>query len=337
LHYRRKEYDEALPLYKLAYQLNPLHRSLRDSARNAHVALARRYAEARNIERARAEFQAAVGLGDPCDLISVYCKWAAAEFNAGDKQQAEEHVQRALTESKHPLPVAYYMVTEVGRYKLKGKIKTRFDKEFKSALAAAPSPAAIATILPMASALRGTNTSYQGQQAHEKKLLAQLRSIPPEEFNEPLLVEIVHALVGLQATTPLRSLITFGKRHYPCSPWFPYIEAENYFSLGPDRCPVNKVTALLEKAERLAHGLPPAPSKEALLGAIEGRKKMLAIISPDFMDSLAREFGNMFGGFEEEGDGGALDEEEWDDEEDGEGFFIPPPFRGRRRKQRKGR
>ena len=177
-----RNYDEALPLYEQAYRLNPLERSLRDTISNTHVAKARGYTDAGDMERARAEFQAAVTFGDPSQLGIVYCKWAAAELYAGDKARAEEYLQRALAESRHPLPVAYYMVTEAARYKLKGPIKTRFDKEFKGALAADPSPTAIAAVLSMALALQATGISYHGQKAHEKKLLAYLRSIPREEF-----------------------------------------------------------------------------------------------------------------------------------------------------------
>jgi tetratricopeptide (TPR) repeat protein len=335
LHNRRQEYDEALSVYARAFQLNPLERTLRDKMRMAHVAKARAFAEAGDMERARAEFQAALTFGDQSSLTVVYCKWAAAELRAGETASAEEYLQRALAQCQHPLPIAYYMVTEMARHKFKGPIKTRFDKDFKAALAAPPNPAAIAAALSMDHALRDAGIAYHGQQAHEKKLLAYLKSTPPTEFSEQLLVDVARSLAGLKAARPLQTLTMFGRRSFPSNPWFPFVEAEGYLSLGPDRCPVAAARALLEKAEPLAHALPPSSAKQELLDLIENRKQMLAVLSPDFMGMLARELGNPFGGFDEEEGAGAWHPEEWVD--DGGGFFMPPPVRPRRKKQRKGR
>ena len=99
------------------------------------------------------------------------------------------------------------------------------------------------------------------------------------------------ALVGLQATAALRSLTAFAKRSFPRNPWFPYLQAESYLSLGPDDCPMG-AGALSPFGKGRATRPRPCPQaadqKQELIDMIENRRQMLAVISADFLGMLEK-------------------------------------------------
>ena len=78
------DYPEGIGLLEQAIRLNPLDRRLRRRLSTAHIFHARSHAEAQRFEEARAEYRAALALSEQEDNSSVYCKWAACEFKAGD-------------------------------------------------------------------------------------------------------------------------------------------------------------------------------------------------------------------------------------------------------------
>src|SRR5260370_10219481 len=127
---RRKEYGEGLRALQRALSANALDRNLRKEVGLARLLIAREAAEKQRIDETRAEYQAALSLMPAEEHASILCRWAAAEFKAGDAARAEELLQQALTQGT-PLFRAYCMLTETIRLKLPRPFKTRFDAEFK--------------------------------------------------------------------------------------------------------------------------------------------------------------------------------------------------------------
>jgi tetratricopeptide (TPR) repeat protein len=313
LRVRHEGFAEGLALLQRALRVNPLDRRLRSKIGTTHLFNARSHAEAGRFAEARAEYQTTLNYRDGTGDSSVYCKWAACEFKAGDAARAEELLQHALREAGHRLAVAYSMLIETIRLKLPPKLKTRFNKEFTAALAEPPSVQAAVAILDTASVHQEAGVTYHGQKTHEKKVLAYLNKARKLEFTEEQLYGTCKALLNLKAYKVLREFTAQGKRRYPRNPYFYFLEAESYFALGPYRCPAWKVQPLLHRADELAHALPPDDKQKSLLEVIEQRQQMLGasgLLNPQFM--------NLFGGMVDQMfDGGPMDEydDDYDDDE----------------------
>ena len=300
----RGDYAEELALLQRALKVNPLDRSLRRKVGTAHLFHARSHAEAGRFPDARAEYQMALSYREGTDESSVLCKWAACEFKAGDTARAEELLQKALAESGSRLGTAYSMLIEAIRLKLTPKLKSRFDKEFKEELAAAPTAAAATSLAQTAATHQQAGVSYRGQKTHEKQVLAYLEKALKVEFTEEQLESVGDSLLGLKAFKILRKLTALGRRRFPRNPSFYFLEAESYFGSGPYRFPAWKVQPLLSKAAELAHAQQADDKQKALLEKIDQRQQMLGLsnflLGPQSMGMLEEMFGQMFGGPDDE-------------------------------------
>jgi tetratricopeptide (TPR) repeat protein len=313
LRVRQDDFAEALTLLHRALRVNPLDRRLRSKIGTTHLFKARSHTEAGHFAEARAEYQTALKYRDGKEDSSVYCKWAACEFKAGDTARAEELLQHALREAGNRLAVAYSMLIEVIRLKLPPKSKTRFNKEFNAALNEPPTVQAAVAILDTASVHQEAGITYHGQKTHEKKVLAYLNKARKLEFTEEQLYETCKALLNLKAYKVLRDFTAQGKRRYPQNPYFYFLEAESYFAQGPYHCPAWKVQPLLHRARELAHTLPPDDKRKSLLEEIEQRQQMLGasgLLNPQLMNAFGGMFNQMFGG-------GPMDDydDDYDDDE----------------------
>jgi tetratricopeptide (TPR) repeat protein len=309
LRMRHEDYAEGLSLFQRALRANPLNRRLRSKISSAHLFHARSHAEAGRFDEARAEYQAALTFRDGKDQSSILCKWAACEFKAGQNDRAEELLGQATSESGSRLAAVFSILIEVIRLKLPGKLKTRFDREFKAALEEPPAPAAALSLLDTVSAHRQAGVTYRGQPTHEKKALAYLDRLDPKEFTQEQLRRLGQSLVGLKAQKPLARYMRAAQRRFPDDPRFYYLEAEGYIAQGPKRCPIWRVTPLLVKARLLAEKLPPDDEQKRLLEAIDERREMLGLDGffgqgglptlDEFLDGLVED-----------------EEDDWDEEDD---------------------
>lgn len=309
LYLERQEYTEALQRYQRALKVNPLDRKLRNCVSTAHLFNARSFAETGRFAEARAEYQASLAYDEVGDRSSAWCKWAACEFKAGDNARAEELLHKALDRAGSRLAVAFNMVIEIIRLKLPRSLKSRFDKDFKAALAEPPTAEAAVALSATASAHKEAGVKYHGQKTHEKKVLAYLDKARGVEYTEEQLEQVCSSLLGLEATRQLRAYLAEGRRRFPHDPFFPYLEAESYLSQGPDRCPFYKVQPLLEKAGQLVQALPREHRHRALQEAIEHRQQVAGILGGPV---------GMFEGMFEQIFGGAGDDfdDEFDDDYD---------------------
>jgi tetratricopeptide (TPR) repeat protein len=307
---RRGDYTGALDLVQRALKANPLDRRLRGKVGGAHLFRARTWAEEGQFDQARADYQAALVFCDSQDDYPVLCKWAACEFKAGQRERAEELLQKALAESGTRLAIAFNMVIEVIRLKLPAPLKKRFNDEFNAALAEPPSAAAAVALLSTASAHQLAGVKYYGQKTHEKKVLDYANKALKADFNESQLERACHHLLDMQAYKQARSYTALGHRRFPQNPVFLLLEADSYLRLGPDRCPIHLVGPLLERARRLAEKMPRDPRQQELLEKIQQGEELIRSLNP-FLSLFEGGFGGMFDPFGDDGEDDEFEDEDW--------------------------
>jgi tetratricopeptide (TPR) repeat protein len=275
-----EEFAEALSLYQRALSANPLERRLRGKVSLAHLQQARQHAEDGEFEQARSQYQAALALKEGAKDGSVFCKWAACEFKAGNKDRAEELLAQALAEEGDRLAVGYQMLIEATRLKLPRPLKTRFDKDFKEAMAEPPTGQRAAAIALTAQTHQAAGVSYYGQKTHEKKVISYLEKAIKIEFTEEHLLAICAALAGLKAPKVHLKYIRLGQKKFPTNPAFVIAEVQYNLKLGPNRCPISPTQMLLEKAQQLITALPREKQHPDQLEMIKQFRQLLGQLSP---------------------------------------------------------
>jgi tetratricopeptide (TPR) repeat protein len=290
-----QDYPEGIELLQRASRLNPLDRGLRRKLGTAHLFHARAHAEAKRFDEARAEFRAALSLSEGRNNSSVYCKWAACEFKAGDEARAEELLGQALADAGSRLGVAYGMLVEVIRLRLT-KLKKRFNDEFNALLAQPADGASAAAIVETSAAHKSAGVTYHGQKTHDKKVLGYLQQALDLPLTEEQLDRICSALVILENHKLLSEFGQRGQRRFPTNAYFPYYVAESYILLGPYRCPAHRVRELLGEVRRLAREMPPDSRRDALLEVVQRREQMVGALNPFGSFDFGSAFEEMFGG-----------------------------------------
>ncbi len=300
----KEEYAEALELLQRAWKANPLNRELRSHVATAHLLTARGFSLADRFDDARREYQAALNLQDPAEAYSVYGRWAATEFRAGQAGRGEELLAQAQAKAPAPLALSYVMLVEAARLKLTKPYKPRFDREFKAGLEEPATPAAAAAMLGLVRALLKSGVSYYGQKTHAKKIMEYAEKATVRDFTESQMEEVCGALVDLKSTRAARRLLEKARRQFRANPMFPYLLALTYVTGELEQAPLYQVRPLLEEARRLAEALPPDPRREKLLRDIQDRLHALAVANPFGMGFMEDFFGSFFDdGDGDEGDG----------------------------------
>jgi tetratricopeptide (TPR) repeat protein len=308
------DYAEGLSLLQRALKVNPLDRGLRQAVATAHLFNARTYAEDGQFAEARSEYQTALSYRDKKDESSIYCKWAACEFKAGDAARAEELLQQALTEAGSELAVNYSMLIEATRLKLASALKTRFNKGFNAGLAHPPNGAAAGKLADIAYVHHLAGFTYYGQKTHEKKVSVYLEKALKADLTEEQIEQVARCLVGLANFKLLTKYTQLGQRKFPSNPYFYFLEAEGYFARGPYQSPAWKVQPLLAKARELALQGPADERQKALLEILEERQQMMGVSgflnNPQSMGMFGDMLDEMFGGMMDDYD------DDYDDEDD---------------------
>jgi tetratricopeptide (TPR) repeat protein len=306
---KRKEFAEGLRALQRALSANPLDRNLRKDVGLARLLIARAAAEKQKIDEARPEYQAALSLMPAEEHASILCRWAAAEFKAGDPARAEELLREALSHGT-PLFVAYCMLTEAIRLKLPKPFKARFDAEFKQGMEQEPTAKDVVLLLPYHASLCRQETPYVGAKTHQSKLLKYIDRALKVPFTAAQLESVCSAFLSVKAWKRATTFAKRGQREYPGDPVFPYLEAMSYGGAGEFGRDTWKARELLEKADRLLAKLPRETRREELQEEIKRQLVLLNASSPFGL------FGNVFGGIPY-----LFDEDEDDDEEDDDKFW----------------
>jgi tetratricopeptide (TPR) repeat protein len=308
---RRKDYEEGLRALQAASKANPLDRKLRAAVGQARLFIARAAAEQKNIEVARPEYQAALDLIPVEEAPSILCRWAAAEFKAGDAARAEELLQQAAAHGT-PLFDAYCMLTEAIRLKLPRPLKTRFEAEFKQGLEQAPAANDAVALVTYLASLLNLDKPYVGAKTHQAKILKYVDRTLKVPFAANQIEELCRALLHLQAWKRVTAFAKRGQRDYPKDPVFPYLEAMSYGGGGEYGRDSWKASELLEKADRMVAALPREARREELQEEIKRQLLLLKAMNPFGM------LGDFFGG---PGPDPFYDDEYDDDDDDDDGFW----------------
>jgi tetratricopeptide (TPR) repeat protein len=321
---------DALALLQQALNHNPLDRRLRDEVSNAHMAVGRSHAEAGRFPEARAHYRPGLEMAGPVNACSVLCRWATAEFKAGDPTRGEELLQQARGRSPAPLEPVYLMLVEAIRMKLAPALKRRFDQEFNEGLAGPAGPADAAALVAHAAAFQSRGINYRGLKTHVKKVLAfaqKARRVRNAPFTEDQLLSLCTGLVTLDAVRNVRDYLQFAAGKFPRSPHFPYLQAMTYFAREPDAFGISQASQHLRNAERLAQAAPPDERVKAMLEDIRERLTALDAFNPFSRRNI---FANIFEMFDPDAFFGGFEEDEDEDEPEID-FF--PRRRGHRRRR----
>jgi tetratricopeptide (TPR) repeat protein len=302
---RRKhgDYVEALELVQQAMAGNALDRRLRRKVSDTHLLLARSHVEGGRFEEARREFQAALELNNGADGSMILAHWAACEFKAGDATKAEELVQQALAQTPAPVGVAYLLLTEVQRLKLDRALKTRFEQDLKTGLAA-PTEAGAVFLSRILAGLHTGGIEYIGQKGHAQKVLSYVHKARNLDFSEAQLEELCRNLLDLEDYPKARRFADMGERHYHENPVFPYLHALSWIRAEGRGIRPYQVVPLLQRARDLLQGQPPNERRDRMLEDID---KHLRELNPFDLELLGQLFEDLGGGPDDFDD----DDDDW--------------------------
>jgi tetratricopeptide (TPR) repeat protein len=299
---RRKhgDYAEALELVQQAMAGNALDRRLRRKVSDTHLLLARSHVEGGHFDEARREFQAALELNNGADGSMILAHWAACEFKAGDAARAEELLGQALAQTPAPVGVAYLLLTEVQRLKLDRTLKTRFEQDLQTGLAA-PTSAGAVFLARILAGLHTGGVKYSGQKGHAQKVRSYIHKSRTLNFSEAQLEELCRNLLDLEDYPKARRFADIGEGFYHENPVFPYLHALGWIHAEGRRVHPYDVIPLLQRAKTLLQGQPSNERRDRMLEDIE---KHLRELNPFDLDLLGRLFG-----FDEEDE--FEDDDEW--------------------------
>jgi hypothetical protein len=178
------------------------------------------------------------------------------------------------------------------RLKLAKALKTRFEQEYKTGIAAAPVPEAAAPLVDYLANLKGLGINYTGLKTHESAILKYVNKGQKAKWDARQTENVVRALLKLKAIAPARRFLSTATRRFHNDPVFPYLEAVTYFLEGPDRLAPYRVRWMLEEAEHLAEALPPDDYRTKLLEDIHQHLQMLDALDP--LGRMTNFFDDMF-------------------------------------------
>ena len=214
-------------------------------------------------------------------------------------------LQQALAEAGTRLAVSFSVLVEAIHLKLPTALKNRFDKDYKAALLEPPTPEAAQSLLDTVASYRVGGVTYRGQKTHEKKALTYLQRVPESAFSEDQLQRIGYSLLFLESRKASQRVARAGQDRFPKNPHFPFLQAEAYISMGPDRCPTWIVVPLLGQAHELASKLPPDEERDQLIEKIDGLQKFLGAHGALLQMQNGGFFEDMFG----------FDDDDYDDDD----------------------
>jgi tetratricopeptide (TPR) repeat protein len=286
---RRKygDYAEALELVQQAMAGNAVDRRLRRKVSDTHLLLARSHVEDSRFDEARREFQSALELNNGSDGSMILAHWSACEFKSGDAARAEEMLRQALSQTPAPVGVAYLLLTEVQRLKLDRTLKTRFEQDLKTGLAA-PTEAGAVFLSRILAGLHTGGVTYIGHKGHAQKVLSYIHKARGLDFSEAQLEELCRNLLDLEDYPKARRFADMGERHYHVNPVFPYLHALGWIRAEGRHIRPYQVVPLLERAKSLLQGQPPNERRDRMLEDID---KHLRELNPFDLDLLGRLFG----------------------------------------------
>jgi tetratricopeptide (TPR) repeat protein len=215
---------------KRALATNPLDRELRDQAAGLALNAARRHAEANDLDAARAGLKEAADLGGPALASAVHALGAAVELRAGNAEAAAKHQESLTNPPDGRLAVAYRLMVELTRLKLKKKDLGPQQEAFTTGLTRPATVGELAALLDALDQYRREPVPYRGLKTHEKKIIDRVVSATRENLPEVDLVRLGLALHRFRLWKPLRELAEANQRRFSANAYFPFFHAEALLS-----------------------------------------------------------------------------------------------------------
>jgi hypothetical protein len=131
---------------------------------------------------------------------------------------------------------------------------TQLEAEFRELIRNKPDAATVRELVTTISAFRQADVSYDGLPEHESLILAFVKRAKRLKYSQADLLDVARSL---NAYPEQKLAIEFAKRGmklFPHDPNFTFSAAMYYYSLGPDKCPIEPLMQYLSRTETLTQG-----------------------------------------------------------------------------------
>lgn len=220
------ETAKARACLKQALAANPLDRELRQRAAGLSLNDARRRAEAREYEEARAALREAAGLGEAALAPAVAALAATIEHRAGEVAVAAKHQETLMAFPDGRLAATYRLLVEGTRLKMKKAELAPQQAAFTEGLAGSTSAGELIALLDALDQYRQEPAPYRGLKTHEKKILDRVSAAAKADLSEDDLVRLGLTLHGLKLWRPLRVVGDEGNTRFAYNAHFLFFQAE---------------------------------------------------------------------------------------------------------------
>jgi tetratricopeptide (TPR) repeat protein len=294
------EPQRALDYIRRVRKLQPLDTSLVERERWALISLARHHALDHRWEEGRAAFAQAEALC-PDDTLSfgVLARRALLELKAGDKQRADELIERAKAALPEPAPLWLVLAIESHRYKVPAAQRSGFDRELTAALKKKKTGETAGKLAELMIAYQALAVEYKDQKRYLRDVVTYLRATRRTRFEEDDLVRVCRFLNDFcDEPKLLGDLVWRGLKNFKNCPVFHMLQADEDLRTLPVHFNFAGICRRLEKALALAQADPQARYAD-LIDEIKKRLSMTSNLG-EAMEAMRRDFqegGGLPGGF----------------------------------------
>ncbi|MBY0457985.1 MAG: hypothetical protein K2V38_11645, partial [Gemmataceae bacterium] len=230
--------------------LKPLDPALDQFEAWGRLALARHLALKSRWDEGRAEFaRVETEMKSHVQPYRLLARRAAFEFKAGDAARAEELVERARLLVTEPTALWLALTIELIRYGVPESLVKRFDQQFKTALAKKVTSETAGALAELMEGYFVGQVDYPRRASHVKEVLSYLKRSTRLKYQEPDLRRVCTLLHDLgEDDKLLGALVKRGRKLFPQSPFFLWVEAEEDVRMGPMAFNLQRTRDKLERA-----------------------------------------------------------------------------------------
>ena len=139
---------------------------------------------------------------------------------------------------------------------LERKRITQYDRDFRRTLKEPAEVHSALAMLHLLKAFADLKIDYAGLSAHQKLVLQYSKRLLHVPLPEAALQSLCSALELASSNKLLLDFANRGCREFPRNPHFPYAAVKYYMAIGPQRCPMSKLHANIQRALFLAQANP---------------------------------------------------------------------------------
>jgi tetratricopeptide (TPR) repeat protein len=293
-HFRQGEPDQAIDFAQRARALKPLDEAVLSLEWSVQIALARQQALQKQWDQARSAFEAANRLRpEAAQEFTTLAKRAIMERKAGEKERAEELIQKAEASLAEPTPLWLALHIEAVRYRLPKPEKDRFAKLWKDAIKRKCRSETAGAIASLLAAYLAMEVEYTGRAGHLKDAVAYLRRTSRIKYRMEDLVDVCGFLANLpQESALFKKMVDRGIKNFPNVPTFWMLLGTLELQKGPMRGSLYVARTQFEMALKYAEASA-EPRDQALIPKIRERLSMLSALMSNPLGMIGSPF---FGG-----------------------------------------